>query len=237
MIVRLAEHLGKFDERSEVGMQYGGASARCPFAVDVSHNHDRKFETLRLVNGHQPDDVARLRQRRRELFVGLFQHRRVQPFDEVGQREQLAPIELTRHLNQLPQVGDLTRPEMFREQRRVVAGAVDRACQQFGQRQTVLHRTQLREDLTCESQASLLLIIEKRGGLGEQAVVQCQSVAAEGLNRVVAHVEERRSQDADQPDQVIRIVEVTAEVEQIEHLLLREERFAADEVVVEAVVA
>ena len=159
----------------------------------------------------------------------------MQAFDEVLQREQLTTIELGRHFNQLSQVGHLARSEMFGEQRGVVAGALDGPSQQAGQRQSVLHGTQFRQHLTREAQSSLLLIIEEGGRLSENTFVQSQPVAAESLNRVIAQVEERRPQDADQSDQVIGIVKVSAEVEQIEHLLLREEGFAADEVVIEAV--
>ena len=72
-----------------------------------------------------------------------------------------------------------------------------------------------------------------RGGQGRG--LGSVGVEGEGLDRVVAQVKERRAENSHQSDQVVAVIEIAAEIQQIEDFLLSEKGFSFDEVVIQAV--
>ncbi len=130
----LTERLLQFDECPKIGVKYSRSRMWRAFAVNICNDHDREFETFRLVNRHQSDDFARFRQRRCELFIGFLNHRCLQSLNKVLQGEEFCAVEFLCHVHQLAQVGDFARTQVLCQQSGIIARSLHGEGEQFRKR-------------------------------------------------------------------------------------------------------
>ena len=205
-------------------------------AIQIRYEHDREFQPLRLMNGHQPHDVRVFRERRGQRFLRLPRHVLRQLGDEVGQPERPAALETARLLDHLPQIRQFALAEEFRQQRGIVTGQRHRPLDQLANPQPVLTIAQLHNRRGGERHA-LPLIVGDLGRLllGKQARGQTIGVLCQPKQRFVRKREQSTAQCAGQADFVARTDQRSQQVQKVEDLLLGVEGVAADQVVVNPV--
>ena len=183
--------------------------------------------------------MRRFGERGRERFLGLAGDELGELGDEAGEIERAAAVGGAGLFHEFLQVGEFAVAEEFGQERGVVAGAGECFAEERGDRDRGLCGCGEAASVWAAATTLIRSSVEScvRWIGGEEAVVERAAGFDEPVQRFIGERKEGAAEDAGEADFVGRAGDGAEQIEDVEDFLLGVKGVAADDVVVEAIVA